>query len=269
MFDLAKRDLSPEILDLPGTSAAAHRAALVGLARVNAVSRTSKHAWREIKRVAREKRLSTVSVLDLGCGGGDVPLDVQRRALRAGLNVNITGYDANPTVIEYARAQAAKALQKHRAAHDERRRKAEFEVRDVFLDPPEHRFDVVMCSLMLHHLDDAHAATLLEIMADTASRLVLVNDLVRSRLGYVAAKVALQLLSRSDIVHADGPHSVARAFRVDELERLVDEVGMTGAQIRTIWPFRMLLTWEPRGVRRRVHPQPAAQGAHVVAHTAA
>lgn len=269
MFDLEKRDLSPEILDLPGTPAEAYRAALVGLARVNAVSRTSKHAWAEINGMARQRGLSTVSVLDLGCGGGDVPLDVQRRALRAGLNMNITGYDASPTVIEYARAKAAKMSAKHRGVHEERRRKAESEVRDVFLDPPEHRFDVVMCSLMLHHLDDAHAATLLEIMADTASRLVIVNDLVRSRLGYVAAKVALQLLSRSDIVHADGPHSVARAFRVDELQRIVDEVGMTGAQIRTIRPFRMLLTWEPHGVRRRARPQPAAREAHAAAHTAA
>jgi 2-polyprenyl-3-methyl-5-hydroxy-6-metoxy-1,4-benzoquinol methylase len=260
VLDLATRDLSPEILDLPGTSAERHRAALAGLARVNAVSRTSKQAWGEIKRLALARGLSTVSVLDIGCGGGDVPLDVQRRALRAGLNMNITGYDLSPTVVEYARAQAAKAMHKHRGETDVRRRRADFEVRDVFLDRPEHRFDVVMCSLLMHHLDHARAATLLETMADTASKLVLVNDLVRSRLGYVAAKVALHLLSRSDIVHADGPHSVARAFRVEELQRLVDEVGMVGAQIRTIWPFRMLLTWEPRGVRRRSEPRPAALG---------
>jgi len=269
VLDLATRDLSSEILDLPGTSAERHRAALAGLARVNAVSRTSKQAWGEIKRLALARGLSTVSVLDIGCGGGEVPLDVQRRALRAGLNMNITGYDMSPTVVEYARAQAAKVTHGQRGTSDERRRKAEFEVRDVFLDPPEHRFDVVMCSLLMHHLDDARAATLLETMADTASRLVLVNDLVRSKLGYVAAKVALHLLSRSDIVHADGPHSVARAFRVDELQRIVEEVGMNGAQIRTIWPFRMLLTWEPRGVRRRARPQPAVRETHVATPTAA
>lgn len=254
MLDLATRDLSPEILDLPGTPAESHRAALAGLARVNAVSRTSGQAWREIKRLALSRGLTTVSVLDIGCGGGDVPLDLQRRALRAGLNLNVTGYDMSPTVVEYAREQAAKAARTQRGTVDERRRKAEFEVRDVFVDPPEHRFDVVMCSLLLHHLDDARATTLLETMAEAANRLVIVNDLVRSRLGYVAAKVALHLLSRNDIVHVDGPHSVARAFRVDELRTLVDGAGLRTAKIRTIWPFRFLLTWERTALRRNERP---------------
>lgn len=245
MIDLTRRDMRPEILDLPGTPADSHRQALVGLARVNAVSRTSGHAWRAIKQVSVARGLKTVSVLDIGCGGGDVPLDLQRRALGVGLKMNVTGYDVSPTVVDYARAQALRAEQAQRKASGDRCCRVEFEVRDIFSAPPERPFDVVMCSLFLHHLDDARAAALLRTMAASARRLVLVNDLVRSRLGYVAAKLALRLLSRNDIVHQDGPHSVARAFRVDELRRLVDQVGWTGARIRKIWPFRFLLTWEP------------------------
>lgn len=245
MVDLLRRDLTPEILDLPGTPAESHREALVGLARVNAVSRTSGHAWRAIKRLAIERGLKTVSVLDIGCGGGDVPLDLQRRALHAGLKMNVTGYDFSPTVVDYARAQAVRAEREHRGAATDRTCRAEFEVRNIFARPPEHRFDVVMCSLFLHHLDNTHAKILLRTMADSARRMVLVNDLVRSRLGYVAAQVGVRFLSRNSIVHQDGPHSVARAFRVDELRRLADDAGLTGAQVRTIWPFRFLMTWEP------------------------
>lgn len=278
MFDLKRRDLSPEILDLPGTPAESHRQALVGLARVNAVSRTSGHAWRVIKRIALERGLKSMSVLDIGCGGGDVPLDLRRRALHAGLRLSIAGYDASPTVVEYARRQAALADNEHRRIVESRRCRAEFEVRDIFADPPEHRFDVVMCSLFLHHLDDAHAVRLLETMAASARRLVLVNDLVRSRLGYVAAKVVLRLLSRNDIVHQDGPHSVARAFRIDELRRLVDQIGLTGAQVRNIWPFRFLLTWEPTAAHHdRRHRKPddvvpilaPAKASAAIAHSAA
>ena len=258
MIDLTQRDLRPEILDLPGTPMQEHRKALVGLARVNAVSRTSGQAWRAIKQMAIARGLKTVSVLDIGCGGGDVPLDLQRRALGVGLKMNVTGYDVSPTVVEYARAQALRAEQAHRKSADDRCRRVEFEVRDIFAAPPERPFDVVMCSLFLHHLDDARAATLLRTMGAAARRLVLVNDLVRSRLGYVAARVALQFLSRNDIVHQDGPHSVARAFRVDELRCLVDQVGWSDARIRRIWPFRFLLSWEPpstahkAGRRRKV-----------------
>lgn len=244
MFNLKRRDLNPEILDSPGTPAEHHREALVGLQRVNTVSRTSQQAWRAIRGLALRRKLETVSVLDIGCGGGDVPLDLQRRALKAGLKMNVTGYDFSPTVVEFARAQAAARERNGGPNAGERRCKAMFEVRDIFVQPPERRFDVVICSLFLHHLDDAHAETLLRTMAEAARRMVLVNDLVRSRLGYVAAKLALRLLSSNSIVHQDGPHSVARAFKLDELRRLIDDAGLQGARLEKIWPFRFLLTWE-------------------------
>ena len=69
-------------------------------------------------------------------------------------------------------------------------------------------YDVVTCSLFLHHLDDEQAVAFLRWAAATAAHQVLVNDLERSGLGLALAHVAVRLLTTSDVVHTDGPRSV-------------------------------------------------------------
>src|SRR2546426_474433 len=63
----------------------------------------------------------------------------------------------------------------------------EFFRHDVLQQPLPDRFDVVMCSLFLHHLDEADAVAVLRSMVASASRAVLINDLIRSRSGYLLA----------------------------------------------------------------------------------
>jgi hypothetical protein len=82
-------------------------------------------------------------------------------------------------------------------------------------------------------------------MAQAARRLIVVNDLSRSRLGYFVAQVACRTITRSDVVRVDGPRSVAAAFRPCEARRLAQRAGLPGARVRRRWPFRFLLTWEP------------------------
>jgi hypothetical protein len=77
-----------------------------------------------------------------------------------------------------------------------------------------------------------------------AARLVLINDLVRSRTGYLLAHLGTRFLSASDVVHIDGPRSVEGAFTVDELLALARRAGLDGAGVIRQWPCRMLLEWE-------------------------
>jgi len=55
--------------------------------------------------------------------------------------------------------------------------------------------------------------------------------------------VGCRLLSRSPIVHFDGPVSVQGAFRMDEALDLAARAGLDGATIRRSWPERFLLSW--------------------------
>jgi hypothetical protein len=118
---------------------------------------------------------------------------------------------------------------------------------DALGDPLPADFDVLSCSLFLHHLAEDDAVGLLRRMAQAARRMVLVNDLIRSPLGYVLAWCGCRLLSRSPVVHFDGPASVAAAFTLGEARALADRAGLAGAVLTRHWPERFLLTWSRDG----------------------
>ncbi len=104
-------------------------------------------------------------------------------------------------------------------------------------------YDIITSSLFLHHLETPQAIDLLQRMGQAAGTMVLINDLIRSRLGYVLALIGTRVFSRSPIVHVDGPLSVRAAFTVCEARQLAEQAGLQGASIGWRWPFRFLLEW--------------------------
>lgn len=230
--NLISRHRRQELMDQPGLDFEEHVRALRGLGRINALSRSDALLWPAIVRLARGPSREPVRVLDIASGGGDVPIALAWRAARSRLKVQIDGCDLSPQAVQFARRQA-----------DARGVAARFFPLDALRDPLPTEYDVVCCSLFLHHLDTEEAITLLRRMAAAARRLVLVNDLIRSRWGYVLARVCCRLLTRSRIVHVDGPLSVAAAFTPDEALGLAARAGLVHATVTRHWPQRFLLTW--------------------------
>jgi hypothetical protein len=113
---------------------------------------------------------------------------------------------------------------------------------DVLREPLPSGYDAVISSLFLHHLTEEQAVALLRRMG-AAGKSVLVNDLVRSRTGYLLAWLGTRLLSRSEVVHFDGPRSVEGAFTPNEARRLAEAAGLSGAVVQRRWPCRYLLSW--------------------------
>ncbi len=232
-MNLCHRRRQPELMDQPGLDAVEHAAALAGLERINRLSRSSAIVWGAMRTLLREGGHRPLAVMDVASGGGDVALAVARRARRAGIQVRIEGYDISPTAVDLA----------HHRAQRERADNVAFFPLNVVREPLPGGYDVVMCSLFLHHLSDEQAIDLLGKMAGAARSLVVVNDLRRSRLAYGVAWVGCRLLSRSPIVHVDGPSSVAAAFTPDEAIRLARTAGLKGAKVSCRWPQRFLLSW--------------------------
>ena len=229
---LAPRDLQPEIMDQPGLEAVQHHQALRGLARINWLSGSDGILWQSIRRLAEEKRGSPLRVLDLGAGGGDVLVQLHRRARRAGLPITFAGADISLTAVEHARQNAQHA--------DEA---IDFFHLDALNAPLPENYDVIMCSLFLHHLASDQAIDILRRMGRAANSMVLVNDLIRSRLGYLLAWMGTRVLTTSNIVHFDGPQSVRAAFTMAEARQLAQQAGLHDATISWRWPFRFLLEW--------------------------
>ncbi len=226
--DLTDRLLVAELMDDPELDPVRHRVALEGLARINAVSLSARRVWMALRQVALRCR-RTVRLLDVACGGGDVLRAVERRAARGGVAVEFVGCDRSPVALEYAQRESDGTI--------------DFVCADVVADGIPHEADLVVSSLFLHHLRRPDAIELLASMADAAQEAVLVQDLRRSRLGYLFAASGVRILSRSPVVHTDGLRSVQGAFTVDEAKVLCEEAGLSGAMVREGWPQRFVVEW--------------------------
>lgn len=87
------RRVTPEIMDDPGITEAAHLNALNGLRRINRASNTVHYMMKPIVALARRENLKRLSMLDVACGGGDVPIGVAIMAQRAGVEIDLTLLD--------------------------------------------------------------------------------------------------------------------------------------------------------------------------------
>lgn len=218
-------------MDDPGLEPGLHAEALDALARINRVSLTERRLVDEMLGVAA-RRAGPVRVLDVGCGDAAVLVEAVRRVGRRDVTVEPHGCDMSPVALDRARERAERARIPLRVSR-----------LDVTADPLPGGFDIATCSLFLHHLDETDAVRLLSAMAE-AARVVLVQDLRRTRTGLVLAWLGVRLLSRSPVARVDGPRSVRAAFSVDEAAGLARRAGLAGATVRRAWPQRFTIRWE-------------------------
>lgn len=231
LLTIHERHQVPEWMDSPDLDADLHRAALRGLGRINKISRVARLLWGQIEKLAGPGQ--PLTVLDVGSGGGDTAIALGRLAEQSGRQVSVEGMDVSPLAVEFA----------NQAAREWGVSNVRFQQGNILADALPDRYDVVTCSLFLHHFADDEARQVLTAMREAAQRAVLVDDLCRSRLGYSLAWIGCRIFSRSPVVHYDGPASVAGAYTPEEARQLAEASGMADVSIRRHWPQRFLMTW--------------------------
>ena len=103
-------------------------------------------------------------------------------------------------------------------------------------------FDIVLCSLFLHHFTDEQVIALLRSFYAVARRAVLVSDLERSIIPLWFLPATRKLFGWNRVSVSDGVISVRAALRVDELEKLARAAGLRNAYVRAHRPaFRVSL----------------------------
>ncbi len=233
-FATHTRQIEPEIMDRPDLDGAQHEDALRGLERLNMASLSPSIVWPAIAASARAQPERRLRVLDIATGGGDIAAAIAARAAKSGLAMDIHGCDISEAAVSYATARAAR-----------RNAPVEFFQHDAVADGVPAGYDVVMCSLFLHHLESDDARGLIASMASAAGSCVVINDLERSAVGLATAYLACYTLSRSPVVHHDGVRSVSAGFTLGEARGLAENAGLTGATLSRHWPFRWRLIWRP------------------------
>lgn len=230
-------------MDDPAIDQKSHEQALRGLQRINRVTNSTRMIWRSI--LEHQKNCSgPVRVLDLACGGGDVLIDLACRAKKKSVELELTGWDLSPTAIEVTNRLAAK----HAVP-------VQTQVANALTDRFPVNQDVIFCSLFLHHLTDEEAEHLLIKMAEATAGVLVVSDLLRNRFGYSIAWLGTRVLSRSRVVHVDGPRSVEAAFSLQEVRELTTKCNLQGADLKSFFPGRFLLQWSK--THRDANEQPS------------
>ncbi len=159
-----------------------------------------------------------ISILDVATGSADIPLALARVARRKNSNVRIVATDVHRQMVAAARTRCRTFPEIVVQQADARE-----------LPFANDSFDVVTLSLALHHFADGEQLRVLQELKRVARRLVLVNDLERTRLNYLGARLlAGTLWRRNRLTRHDGPLSVLRTFTRAELADLARRAGLGG-----------------------------------------
>ena len=221
-------------MDDPSLGDAEHVAALLGLARVHRLTGTADRLWRPIERLFREQATQQLSVMDVGCGDGLLLRTLARRAKAKGLSLRLIGCDFSNRALDFCKWGAAGdnlEIELHQV--------------DVTTDSLPHGADVIINSLFLHHFSDEQVTAIVRQFRDRARRMVLIEDLLRTRLGYGLCWLGVHMLTRSRVVHVDGLLSVRAAFSMAEMHAVLQRTDMSHAKIYKHWPERFMIEWTP------------------------
>ena len=179
------------------------------------------------KILKNQSKNKTITIVDLGCGNGDILRDVAQFGRKNNYSFKLTGIDANLAAIDYA-----KELSKDYS-------ELNFKKIDIFSeDFKKETYDIVLCTLFLHHFKNEELIPFLKTITEKATIGIVVNDLHRHRLAYYLFKF-IGFFIKNEMVREDGLTSILRAFKKKDLENIAKELNVHFS-IQWKWAFRYL-----------------------------
>ena len=224
MRDLAVRSLEEEQMDAAELDAASYDAILTDLAKVNRLTLSARPTLAFLKRALGDAR--RFRLLDVGYGDGDMLRTIARWAAKRGLSAELVGIDLNPKSEGVARAATPPDLGIDYRTGD-------------YAGLADRDFDLVVSSLVAHHMSRDQLVAFLRFMETHARRGWLVNDLHRHRFAYLGFPLLARAMGWHRIVREDGTLSIARSYRPAEWPPLLAEARITQARVVRRFPFRL------------------------------
>jgi len=179
------------------------------------------------KILKNQSKNKTITIVDLGCGNGDILRDIAKFGRKNNYSFKLIGIDANLAAIEYA-----KELSKEYS-------ELSFKTIDILSeDFKKESYDIVLCTLFLHHFKNEELISFLKTTIEKATIGVVVNDLHRHKLAYYLFKL-IGFFIKNKMVRQDGLISVLRAFKRKDLENISTQIKVHFS-IQWKWAFRYL-----------------------------
>jgi 2-polyprenyl-3-methyl-5-hydroxy-6-metoxy-1,4-benzoquinol methylase len=217
--DLSRRAELVEMMDQP-CSYEQLRGCLHDIARVNRLTFAYRPtiAWMEELVAAHPSAAEPLRVVDVGCGDGDMLRRIDKWAAKHGVPVALTGIDLNSDAIRAAREATPAG---HGGVQP-----IQWVVGDAIANAAVGNIDVVICSLLTHHLTDPQIVQFLEWAERTARLGWFVNDLHRKPVPYHLFRLWARFTNWHPFVKNDGAVSIRRSFVVEDWQRLCAAAGL-------------------------------------------
>ena len=168
-----------------------------------------------------------ISIVDLGCGIGEMLKLIARQAKHEGRLLKLIGIDANPNITAFAEKYSREFNNIH------------FEALNIFSKEFQQRkFDIVLATLFFHHFDDPQLIAFFKQLKSQARIGIVINDIHRHSLAYHSIRLLTKFFSKSAMVKFDAPLSVLRAFKRDELINILKRAGIENYSLKWRWAFR-------------------------------
>jgi SAM-dependent methyltransferase len=184
--------------------------------------------WLDVFYARLPLQTRPIHIVDVGCGYGDMLRRVRVWAQDRRLPVILTGIDLNPNAIRAAREATIPGT-------------VTFLAGNAFDFKPAGGIDLVINSLLMHHLESTEIVEFLAWMERAARFGWFINDLHRQPVPYYGFKLMAAFAGWHRFVKHDGAVSILRGFRPADWEKLLRAAGIprNEAQIQEVPPARL------------------------------
>jgi 2-polyprenyl-3-methyl-5-hydroxy-6-metoxy-1,4-benzoquinol methylase len=204
------------------------REALDKIASINQLLGGNKLTLQGIEQLLKETDTTKViTIMDVGCGNGDMLRMLADYGKINNLKFQLMGIDANAFTIEHARSLSKEYPN------------ISYLCEDIFSDAfAELKYDILLCTLTLHHFKNEEIATILNVFQKQATIGIVINDLHRSALAYRLFQLVCSVFQLNRMSREDGFTSILRGFKKNELEDFSKKIQARKQSISWKWAFR-------------------------------
>jgi 2-polyprenyl-3-methyl-5-hydroxy-6-metoxy-1,4-benzoquinol methylase len=217
-----------EIMDDFSLEGEVLRDALDKIAKINQLLGGNKLTLQGVQSLMNKVSLNKeVTIVDIGCGNGDMLRALADYASNNNLNFKLIGIDANQFTINHA-IELSKQYQN-----------ITYQCEDIFDKKfKDLKYDIILCTLTLHHFKDVEIIKLVSVFNQNASIGIVINDLQRSALAYRLFQVLCFVFRLNKMSKEDGLVSILRGFKKEELENFSNKLNLKKYSIQWKWAFR-------------------------------
>jgi 2-polyprenyl-3-methyl-5-hydroxy-6-metoxy-1,4-benzoquinol methylase len=203
----------PELMDRPQPVSAELQRDLHNLCQLNRFFGSHRLVRHFLKRWVRSGE--PLRIADLATGSGDIPRLIVDYARSANASVSVDAVDQNPATLHIAEELSREYPE------------ISFRQGDIRHWGEIGSYDLVLCSLALHHFSEDDAIRILRHCRELSRRYVVVSDLRRGYLASIGVFLLTATFFREPMTRIDGRLSAARAFSFPELRALAQRAGWT------------------------------------------